>query len=173
MVRTAIRRQLLANARLPQAGQSLAETAICAVLFFLLIFGILDFGRLLFTHLTLQHAMREAGRFAATGRHDSNPSDPTYTTSRTNAIFQVAKRAAVGLSLSSYQICSQYSGTNSGGGPCEMVTISLSQDLRLITPLVPMLGHFFGVTNFMNGGVYRATASATFRNEPFPPSQTN
>ena len=173
MVTTSRRKRLPGRASSRKRGQSLVETAISVVLFFLLVFGVFDFGRLLFTQLTLQYAMREAGRFAVTGRHDPNPADPTQTTSRTNAIFQVAQQAAVGLSLTGYQVRSALGGSGSAGGPGDTVTISISQDLRMITPLVPMLGRFYGLTNFMNNGVYRATASTTFKNEPFPPSQTN
>jgi hypothetical protein len=117
--------------------------------------------------------MREAGRFAITGRHDYDPNNPTATTSRTNAIFQVAQQTAMGLQLTGYSISSERGGTGSGGGPGDNVTISISQDFRLLTPIVPMLARSFGLTNFMDGGVYHATASTTFRNEPFPPSDTN
>ncbi len=154
-------------------GQALVETAIAIVVFLVVVFGILDFGRLLFTQLTLQHVMREAGRFAVTGRHDYDPSNSGLTTTRTNAIFQVAQQAAVGVPLTGYEISSVAGGAGSAGGPGDTVTISLSRDLRLLTPLGPLLGHFFHLTNYMNSGVYRITVSATFKNEPFPPSQTN
>ena len=154
-------------------GQALVETAIAIVLFLILVFAILDFGRLLFTQLTLQHVMREAGRFAVTGRHDPNPTNSTYFTTRTNAIFQVAQQASVGIPLTGYQVSSIQGGAGSAGGPGDTMTISLSRDLKLLTPLGPLLGRFFNLTNYMNNGVYRITVSTTFKNEPFPPSQTN
>src|SRR5437899_784452 len=50
-------------------GTAAVEFALVAPLFLLLVFGILDFGRLFYVQETLQHALREAGRFAVTGQH--------------------------------------------------------------------------------------------------------
>lgn len=146
-------------------GQSLVEFALIAPLFFLAIFGIIDFGRALFTQMTLQHALREAGRFAVTGRHLTDPNNPNLTLTRVNSIRQIAQNAAAGLNVVNLTIASANGGSGSAGGPLDIVTVSLTTDLKLITPLV---GKYFG-TN----GVYRFSVNTTFRNEPFDPGQTN
>lgn len=138
------------------------ETSLTFVLFMMLVFGVLDFARLFYVHLTMQHALRVAGRYAATGNHET-ASDGT-TMSRTNSIMQVAQAAAMGLPLTTIQFTSQSFGTGSAGGPCDTVTMSFGCNVQLLTPLI---------SRIFSNGVYRFNASMTFRNEPFPPQQTN
>jgi Flp pilus assembly protein TadG len=147
-------------------GQSLVEFALLAPVFFLLVFGVLDFGRVLFTQMTLQHALREAGRYAVTGRRlpGTNPKTGNLYT-RIESIKQIAQNAAAGLSVVNISISSVLGGNGSAGGPRDTVTVSLTTNLKLITP---MIGRYFGST-----GVYTFTVSTTFLNEPFNPSQTN
>ena len=141
-------------------GQSTVEFAFVAILFFELMFGIIDIGRLFFVELTLQNAMRQAGRYAVTGSHLPDPSNPGKYLTRAASIIQIAQNAAVGTIISNPQITPP-----DGGGPDATVNISLTSSLTLFTPLI---GQFFG-TN----GVYTFTVSTTFRNEPFPPGQTS
>lgn len=143
-------------------GQSLVEFALVAPIFFLLVMGIFDFGRLFFTQMTLQNALRQAGRFAVTGNHLTDSQGQTL--SRIDSILQTAQKSAVGLPVSNVQISSLQGGTGSAGGPGDTVTISLIYDMKLITPIV---GQFF------NNGSYHLVVSTSFKNEPFPPSQTN
>src|ERR1039457_4199570 len=72
-----------------RSGNSMLEFALVAPLFFLLVFGIMDYGRLFYEQETLQYAMRQAGRFAVTGQNSG--------TNRVSAIIQVAKNASAGL----------------------------------------------------------------------------
>lgn len=147
-------------------GQSSVEFALALPLFLLLICGTLDFGRLFFEEMTLQHAMREAGRYAVTGNKMSGTNPNTnqpYT--RIDSIIQIAQKAAAGLDVSGIKISSVEGGNGSAGGPNDTVTISLTTYLKLITPLI---ARFFGPN-----GTYTIIASTTFKNEPFDPSQTN
>ena len=48
-----------------QRGTTMAEFAIIASLFFLMIFAIIEFGRLLYTHNALTDAARRGARYAA------------------------------------------------------------------------------------------------------------
>ena len=52
-----------------QKGTSMAEFAVVALLFFMIIFGIIEFGRLLYTHNALTDATRRGARYAVL--HDS------------------------------------------------------------------------------------------------------
>ena len=146
-------------------GQSLVEFAIMTPIFFLAIFGVLEIGRLLLTQMTLQHALREAGRFAVTGQHLVDPAHPGNTLSRIDSITQVARNTAAGVDVSSIRISSTLGGNGSAGAPRDTVTIAMTASLKLFTPLI---GRYFG-TN----GVYTFTVGTTFQNEPFNPSQTN
>lgn len=54
----------------PEDGQSLAEFALIAPIFFLLIFGIVDLSRAFQAYVTVQEAARGGARYAVTGRID-------------------------------------------------------------------------------------------------------
>jgi Flp pilus assembly protein TadG len=148
-----------------QSGEAMVEFALVAPLFFLLVFGILDYGRLFYVQETLQYAMRQAGRFAVTGQS-------TGGTNRVSAIIQVAENAAAGLinsgNINSILISSVGSGgivsTNFAGYGTQEMTITMVSNLKLITP---------GIAAFFPNGTYTFTNSVTFRNEPFANSQAN
>ena len=148
-------------------GQALVEYAMVVPLIFLLVFGLIDFGRLFFTELTLQRALRIAGRYAVTGNHLPNPADPGHSLSRVASILQVAEQNAMGINVSGLQISSITSGGAAGsgaGGPGETVKLSLTYNLTLLTPII---GRFF------QSGAYTFTVTTYFHNEPFPPAQQN
>jgi Flp pilus assembly protein TadG len=141
-------------------GSSSVEFALVVPLLFLVTFCLLDFSRVMYTQMTLQHAVQQAGRFAITGNH------LVTATNRLEAIQQVAQQAAMGLDVSSIQISSNNGGgftTGTAGGPGDIVRISLTCNIEPITPFVRQ---FFST----NGYVCRV--STTFKNEPFPKSQS-
>lgn len=139
------------------------EFALVAPMFLLLFFAIFDFTRLFYAQMTLQNAVRQAGRYAVTGNHLPDPQHAGQNLSRINSIIQVARQAAGGLSLSGIQISSAGGGSGSAGGPGDTVTISLTTTLQLMTPIV---------ANFFPGGAYTFIVSVSFKNEPFPPGNT-
>ena len=141
-------------------GNSLVEFALVAPVFFLMVFGILDFGRLFFWQETLQYALRQAGRYAVTGQHQING---TNTVPRVQSIINVAQQYAAGIPLTGIQV-SSVGSNNFAGYPGDEMTISLVTPLHLITP---------GIAAFFPNGIYTFTTSVTFRNEPFGQSQTN
>ena len=144
-----------------RVGQSLVEFALVAPMFFLLVFGITDFGRLFFTQETLQYAIREAGRFAVTGRHLTTSGGADID--RVTSIKQTAQKAAIGMIKNIDDISVMSGGvTNYGGGPRETVVVTLTTKLPLITPFI---GKFFPPD-----GAYTFTVSTSFMNEPFDPS---
>jgi Flp pilus assembly protein TadG len=139
------------------------EFALVAPLFFFLVFAVIDFGRMFFIQMNIQNAVQEAGRFASTGNHLPDPNNPGQTMSRVASIIATAQQAAYGAYISSVQISSQQGGQGSAGGPGDVVTVSLTTNLQLLTPMA--------ATYFLNGA-YTFTSSATFKNEPFPPGNT-
>jgi Flp pilus assembly protein TadG len=152
----------LGRALRSRGGQSLVEFALVAPLFFLLVFGITDFGRLFFTQETLQFALREAGRYAVTGQHITNSNGSVQ--SRVASIIAIATQKAIGINVSNISVSSD-GISNFAGNPGDTVVISLTTNLKLITP---MIGRFFGPSQ-----TYTFTVQTTFRNEPFDASQTN
>ena len=143
-------------------GQALLETALTFIVFMLLVFGTIDFARLFYVQMTMQNALRMAARYAATGNHLTDSQGNTL--SRTNSILQVAQQNAMGLPLTSIQFTSQSFGSGSAGGPGDTETLALGCNVQLLTPLV---------SRYFPNGVYHFNASVMYRNEPFPPSQTN
>ena len=139
-----------------RSGNSMVEFALVAPLFFLLVFGVLDYGRLFYIQETLQYAMRQAGRYAVTGQGQVSGQN-----NRATAIIQIAENASAGL-INSGNInnISITSGgvTNYGGGPQQEMTITMVSNLKLITP---------GIAAFFPNGTYTFTNAVTFRNEPF------
>jgi Flp pilus assembly protein TadG len=144
-------------------GEGLVEFAVVLPLFFLLMFGILDMGHLYFVQVTLENAVRQAGRYAVTGQKF-----PGMT--RVASIQQVAKNSAPGLDVTKVIISSSSGSATGGVGsvdsaglPGQNVTISLTTHLTLFTP---MMGHYYGTNS-----VDTFSESVTFRNEQFPYSQ--
>ncbi len=130
----------------------------------LLVFAVFDFARLFYVEMNLQNAVREAGRYAITGNHLSDPQHPGKTLSRVDSIMQVAQRAAIGIDVSKMQISSAGGGKGSAGGPGDTMTISLTTDLQLMTPIV---------AQFFKDGTYTFTVGVSLKNEPFPPGNTS
>jgi Flp pilus assembly pilin Flp len=76
-----------------ERGGAAVEFAIVAMLFFVLVFGIFDFSRLLQGWVTVQHAAREAARYATTGRSSCTG----VTDDREACIVRVAEHSTSGL----------------------------------------------------------------------------
>ena len=75
-----------------ERGQALVEFGIVAVAFFFLSFGVFDLARLFQSWVTVQHASREATRYAITGQITCEG-----TSGRDNCIIWTAKHATSGL----------------------------------------------------------------------------
>ena len=85
-------------------GQSLLEMALVLPMFLMLICAVVDFSHVFYVEMTLQNALREAGRFATTGNHLAVPNNPGEDLSRVNSIIATAQQAASGLNVTSNSI---------------------------------------------------------------------
>ena len=135
--------------------------------FFFLLFAVLDYGRAFFVQMNLQQAVQDAARFASTGNHLPDPNNPNQSLSRVQSIMAMVQSEAVavpGVNPQDLQISSVLGGTNNAGGPGDTVTLSLTTNLPLMTPMIGLL--------FPNGD-YTFTSCATFKNEPFDPNRAN
>jgi Flp pilus assembly protein TadG len=133
--------------------------------FFFLAFAVVDFSWLMFSQMSMQDAVREAGRYASTGNHLPNSSVPGSNLSRDASIVQILNQGANGTIINSVVIKSATGGVGSAGGPGDTVTITANCSVQLMTTLI---GSLFGTAN-----QYPFRVSSTFKNEPFPASQTN
>lgn len=87
-----------------QKGQGLVEFALILIPLLMLVLGIIEAARVFHAYLAVQHAAREAARYAVTGRpfDDTNPNDGPFTrddATRVAAIKEVAKAQALGLTV--------------------------------------------------------------------------
>jgi hypothetical protein len=152
------------------SGQSAVEFALSLPLFFLLICGVMDFGRMFFVQENVQQAVESAARYASTGIHQSGTNSVTgqpYTRIQSIDDYITAQAAVpirMGASLSSISISSVQGGAGSAGGPQDIETISITTTVPLMTPFI---------SKFFPNGQYTFTASASIKNEPFSPTQTN
>jgi Flp pilus assembly protein TadG len=148
------------------SGQTMVETALCATIFLLFMFGTISFGYLYYTKVTLQNAVRQAGRYAVTGNCSSGNcfDNGQGSGDRLNTIIQTVKQYSFNLNPTVNVQCigtcngAYGSGTENAGGPGDTVMISAQYTY---TPV-------FIMKWFPSGG-YTFTVSSTFQNELFPP----
>lgn len=145
------------------AGNAIIEFALVVPMFVLVMCASVDLARLFYVQTTLQNAVRQGGRYASTGNHQPDPLHPGLNLSRVNSIKLVAQQAAMGLDVSSVQISSVSGGAGSAGGPGDTVTLRLTSNVNLVTPII---AHYFA------HGI-AVSVSVSFKNEPFPPNFTS
>jgi hypothetical protein len=153
-------------AKANDSGQTLVEFAISLSIFLLLVLGVIDFGYLYSTKVTLQNAVRQGGRYAITGECITG-SDGSCSQTRYNSIQQTVENASLGL-LNSTQIsitCLDEGGgcPNGAGGPGDIVIITVTYPYHFMTGPIGKL---------FPGKSYTLNISSTFTNEIFPPSQS-
>lgn len=156
-------RHLLCRFR-SEEGASLVEFALTSLLFFFLLFAVFDFGHLFFVEMDVQNALQEAARYGSTGNHLPDPNNASQSLSRVTSIINTLENDAFGVSISNIQVSSLNGGSGSAGGPGDLMTVSTTVSMTMMTPLIAQL--------FPNGQL-TYVASVTIMNEPFPPGQTN
>lgn len=152
------------------SGQALVEVAISLSVFLLLAMGTIDFAFMFSHKLTLQNAVRQAGRYAITGQCVAG-SNGTCSLSRYNSILTALENASEGL-LNSGNVASDVTMTctnegggcpNPAGGPKDVVTIQVAYPYNFITPLI---------APFFKNQPLTIKVSSSFTNEQFPPGQS-
>jgi hypothetical protein len=149
------------------SGQAMAEMAISLTLLLVIALAAMDFGYLFFTKVTLQNAVRQAGRYAVTGQCVSG-SNGSCSLSRYNSIVNTLQDTSLNLlnngNTADVSItCTNKGGgcPNNAGGPGDLVTISVSYPYGFLSPML---------ASFFPGHSYVIRVGAAFINEPFQPS---
>lgn len=153
--------------RTRQNGVAAVEFGLVALLFFTLLFSIIDWSYLFFANLSMQHAVREGARYAVTGRSDLSPTPGD----RCAAARQQIREQSMGMydrSLSTTTFKTIDSAGNIvtlGSGSCyganQLIIVQVDSKVAALTPFVRP---FFSAT----AGEYRFSVSATMKNEAFP-----
>jgi len=150
-----------------QRGAAAVEFAFAAMLFFTVLFSIIDWSYLFFANLTMQHAVREGARFAVTGSSTGAPTPGD----RCGATLQRIRQQSMGLydatgSTTVFKtIDSAGNITTLGSGGCygagQLIIVQVNGGIAALTPFVRP---FFSAT----GGTYNFEVSTTMKNEAFP-----
>jgi Flp pilus assembly protein TadG len=135
-------------------GSTLVEFALVLPFILMLFMGITEFGRFYYTRLTLQHAVREAARFAITGNTLPDP-DTGEPMTRVESIRHVIMEKASNLDLDVELL---EVDPPDGGGPAQVVTVTARFHFEFIAPVIRQM--------FPDGG-YDFTVATAMKNEPF------
>lgn len=122
-----------------QDGQAAVELALVLPLLVLLLFGMLEGGRILGTYLSVNHAVREGARLAALGATDA-------------MIDQRVRDSAAMVDRGLLTVEINPVGQRQRGAG---VTVSAAYPLPIFAPVIPAL----------TGGTFTISASATMRVE--------
>lgn len=106
-----------------EKGQSMVEFALVLPVLILLLFGIIDFGRVFHAYLTIDHASREAARSASVGEDDAT-------------VLTVAVSNASSINLSPGQVSISPGGTKNSGSE---VNITITHHVNFLTPVISNL----------------------------------
>ena len=136
------------------SGQSLVEFALVLPLLLLVFMGISEFGRFYYTRLTLQHAVREAARYAITGQQMADP-ETGEPIGRVSSIAQVVLENArtLDVDLDGFSV-----SPADGGGPEDIVRVRVTFNYDFRMPLIKELLPEHGVS---------LSYETAMRNEPF------
>ncbi|MHB1125752.1 MAG: TadE/TadG family type IV pilus assembly protein [Bacillota bacterium] len=117
-----------------EGGQALVELALILPVLIILLFGVIEFGRIFQAYLTVTYAAREGARAGATGQPDS-------------AVAQIVSEASTGLDTSILQVAVSPTGSRVPGDP---LTVSV---VYPITVRGPFLGAVFPEPFLVTGRV--------------------
>lgn len=112
---------MIKRLRKGEHGQALVEMALVLPLFFLLLFGVIEMGRVGYAYITVSNAAREGGRVATIGGTDT-------------AINSSIKNAAVSLDPASLSITITPLQIQRQSG--QAVTVQVTYPVQLIIPII-------------------------------------
>jgi Flp pilus assembly protein TadG len=127
------------------AGQSLVEFAIVLPIFLLLLFGLIDIGRFVYSVNALSEAAREGTRFGSVGAWTQSCAGP-----REACVEAVTRARLAGVpGATATAICQRYvadSATPSpvARGSCrtnDVLTVRVDADFEVLTPVIGQLLH--------------------------------
>lgn len=166
-----MRRLGICRRRRQRDGQSTVEFALVFPFFILCILGVVDFSRYMFFDQSLAHTVRSGLRVAVTGRVLENPefdekNDPPEDEflSRRETIIRAIELnnvANVEIKANGNANDTLILQPSDGGGPGDLVTVTMTYDFSFITPLLNF------IVDPTDGGNFVIRQEATYRNEQF------
>jgi Flp pilus assembly protein TadG len=151
--------------RAREGGQSLVEFALVFPLFMLLIFGIFDAGRLIYTYNTVSNAARDGARVAIVNQSTSG-TDTCDTTSATAWSVGCALQSAIGLGLQPADVVVQYRDPTDTG-PCAapligcIASVEVTGTYRALTPVIGQIIGDVALTSTTKMAIERVCTNPT------------
>lgn len=125
-------------------GQGLVEFALVLPVFILLLFGVIDIGRLVYINNALSEGAREGARWGSVQGRSNTPSD---VQAHTIGIMSAVPDATVTVT------CQSPIGTTvSICGSNDILTVAVSSQVTMLTPVI---------SNLIGTNTYTATAKVT------------
>jgi Flp pilus assembly protein TadG len=146
------------------SGTSVLEFALIGVVFFLLLFGIIDFGTLFYVYESMEHGISEATRYGLTGQQKPDPAHAGQFLSREDSIKMVMRQNSRGITLADSCFTFEHISVNGttwssgSGGSGEISRVTVRYNWRAFTPFIQA---------FFTGGQAPLRVSATVKNETF------
>jgi Flp pilus assembly protein TadG len=143
------------------SGQSAVEFTFCFLLFYTVLMAIVEFSLMLYTKVTLQHALSEAGRYMVTGQGmDLTNKNPDARLEAVENRF-CSNLVMTGFScadVASHMTVTCVGGcTQPAGGPGQTVTLTATYTKSWLT----------GMFAYMLPNPITLTANTTWKNEPY------
>jgi hypothetical protein len=141
-----------------EQGQAFVEAGFALVIILGFTWAVIDAGALIWTYLTLENAVTEATRYAATQQ-------TIGSLSRVDSIKETMRQMAPGITIADGEFSFQNitDGTSDPGGALDLIRITVTHSFR---PWLPIPFPAFLASN--PSGTFQIRVSSTVRNEPAP-----
>lgn len=151
------RRSRSVNPLRSSRGQAFVETGIALIVLLGFVFSVIDAGMMFWTYVTLENAVSEATRFAATGQTLTDPGNGNQL-SRIDSIKLKARTEANGIQLpdGEFVFNNLTDGTADAGGPNDVIQVTINHSY---TPVFPILF-------LVSQSAFDIHLSSTMLNEP-------
>ncbi|CCH48684.1 TadE/TadG family type IV pilus assembly protein [Pseudodesulfovibrio piezophilus] len=119
-------------------GVTTIEFALIIPFIFVLVLGMVEFGSIFYSWLSIQKAAQVGARFAATGVGDEEGNRLSQIVAETEKWLTALDNGAKEITVSSWPTASATGDgvENDPGGPCELVQVSVIYHYHPFTPLV-------------------------------------
>ena len=125
------------NWRKAQKGQSLVEFSLGLVFLLLIVSGLIDLGRLYFTHVALEDAAGEAALYLSLNPQCKHASDGTKCANPNNAEYRLIN--AVGGQGIDWSKINPVFNVPNPYGVGETVKVTINYSYQLLTPIIPKI----------------------------------
>lgn len=142
-------------------GQSTVELALAFPLLMMVFLAVVEFSHLFYVRLTVESALREAGRYMVTGQTETDQDGTTLP--RVDAIKDVFCKYLTGTGLACPAVGSPgfQIEPDDGGGPGDVVTVTATFEKPLFSGVFRLFAPSFPQSITL-------VSSTTWKNEPFP-----